>query len=43
MRIEVYPKDNRPVGDADNRVWIDWMSLTLYRFDQLMFECEEDL
>lgn len=38
--IEVYPHDQRAVGNADNKVWIDWSGLVQFRLDQVMFTCE---
>ena len=41
--IKVDPHDNRAVGGAGNRVWIDWAGLVQFRLDQEMFTCKDDL
>lgn len=39
LRILVYPHDERTVVKSDNKVWINWSSLTMFRMDQDMFTC----
>ena len=39
--IEVFPHDERAVGNAGNTVWIDWDALVPFRLDQEMFTCED--
>ena len=45
IRVKVYPHDLRSVNrESNDRVWIDWDILVLqpeYRFDQLVFTCED--
>ena len=45
LRVKVYPHDLRSVSSESNdQVWIDWDILVLqpeYRFDQLVFTCED--
>ncbi len=39
IRVQVFPHDNRQVGNTDDQVWISWKSLTRFRLDREMFVC----
>ena len=41
IRVKVYPHDNRTVGRTDDKVWIYYEGLTLFRLEHLAFECED--
>lgn len=41
LRIQVFPHDNRAVGQTENRVWIDVNSFARFNIHELAFTCED--
>ena len=41
VRVQVYPHDDRTVGESEGKVWINWGSLELFRLDLVVFTCED--